>query len=126
MKIRVYYEDTDTGGVVYHSKYLNFCERARSELFFKEDLLPFEAQNEGFVVKSLSANFILPAKLGDILEVKSFILEQKRASLKLKQEIFLKDKKIFEAKITLVYLKNQKIAKIPRKFLEILGKVEKI
>ena len=35
MKLRVYYEDTDAGGVVYHSNYLNFCERARSELFFE-------------------------------------------------------------------------------------------
>ena len=35
MKLRVYYEDTDAGGVVYHSNYLNFCERARSELFLK-------------------------------------------------------------------------------------------
>ena len=35
MQIRVYYEDTDIGGIVYHSQYLNFCERARSELFFK-------------------------------------------------------------------------------------------
>jgi len=52
VKIRVYYEDTDAGGVVYHSNYLNFCERARSELFFQKELSPV-LQNGHFVARKL-------------------------------------------------------------------------
>jgi len=51
VKIRVYYEDTDTGGIVYHSKYLNFCKRARSELFFQRGIMPGEGSSNGFVVQ---------------------------------------------------------------------------
>ena len=50
MKIRVYYEDTDAGGIVYHSIYLNYCERARSELYFKQGLIP-HSQDDFFDVK---------------------------------------------------------------------------
>ena len=40
MKIRVYYEDTDAGGIVYHTNYIKFCERARSEVFFQRGIIP--------------------------------------------------------------------------------------
>ena len=62
MQLRVYYEDTDTGGVVYHSNYLNFCERARSELFFQRGLSPHKT-NAFFVVSHIDAKFIKPAHL---------------------------------------------------------------
>ncbi|MGE4457522.1 MAG: hotdog domain-containing protein, partial [Arcobacteraceae bacterium] len=52
MQIRVYYEDTDTGGVVYHSNYLNFCERARSEAFFRLGMSP-ELSSGHFVAKRI-------------------------------------------------------------------------
>jgi acyl-CoA thioester hydrolase len=54
MKIRVYYEDTDTGGVVYHSNYLNFCERARSDAFFEKGMTP--VLEESGIVYTLSNN----------------------------------------------------------------------
>jgi len=120
VKLRVYYEDTDLGGVVYHSKYLNFCERARSEIFFKKGASPvFEDYH--FVVKSIEANFLYSAKLGDILEIKTQVLEIKRASIILFQTIFNENLKrdIFEMKVVLVCLKNNKISKIPEYFLKI-------
>lgn len=79
MKIRVYYEDTDCGNMVYHSIYLNYCERARSELFFKKGLLP-HSQDEFFVVKSCEANWIKSAKFADILDIKTELIEKKSAS----------------------------------------------
>lgn len=103
MKIRVYYEDTDTGGIVYHSNYISFCERARSEVFFSRGLSP-ELDNGGFVAKRLDANFIRPAKLGDMLEVKTEFLEMKSASFLLKQIIYKDEVKIFELNITLAYV----------------------
>lgn len=103
MKIRVYYEDTDTGGIVYHSNYINFCERARSEAFFSKGFSP-ELSTGGFVAKKLEANFIKPAKLGDMLEVKSELLQMKSASFILKQTIYKDEVKIFELNITLAYI----------------------
>jgi acyl-CoA thioester hydrolase len=123
MKLRVYYEETDTGGVVYHSNYLNFCERARSEMFFKNGLSPV-LQNGHFVAKKIEANYITSAKLGDELEVISELLEIKGASFKLCQTIFKDDKKIFELVITLAYItfdaKPQKITQDVKDIIEML------
>ena len=112
MQIRVYYEDTDMGGIVYHSNYLNFCERARSEAFFKNGLSPV-LENGYFVVKKLDANFIASAKLGDILNIKTEIIVINRASFKLRQTIFKDSKKLFVLNVVLAFvsfdLKAQKI-----------------
>jgi len=103
MKIRVYYEDTDTGGVVYHSNYLNYCERARSDCFFKLGITP-ELENGHFVARKIEADYFVGAKLGDELEVKTDLLEMKAASFKLLQSIYKDEKKIFELRITLAYI----------------------
>ena len=118
MKIRVYYEDTDCGGVVYHSNYLSFCERARSELFFQKGLTPHH-ETEFFVVKSLEANYISSAVFGDELFVKTKLIEQKSASLVLHQEIIRDEKVIFEMNVKVVYLKNKKPSKIPDEMFEV-------
>ena len=114
MKIRVYYEDTDTGGVVYHSNYLNFCERARSEAFFSKGLSPV-LQNGHFVARRVEADFIKSAKLGDELHIETKLLEMRAASFKLLQSLFKDNEKIFELTITLAYInfegKPQKITK---------------
>lgn len=119
MQIRVFYEDTDAGGVVYHSNYLNFCERARSNLFFKKGLSPHN-ENEFFVVKNLEADYIKPAKLGDILEVSVEVLEIKSASAIIYQEIKKEEELLFKATIKVAFLKNYKPSKIPTKLIEIL------
>jgi len=103
VKIRVYYEDTDTGGVVYHSNYLNFCERARSEAFFDIGLTPV-LENGHFVARKVNADFYKSAKLGDMLEVKTGLMQMKAASFTLAQEIYKDDDKIFELEILLVYI----------------------
>lgn len=112
MKIRVYYEDTDTGGVVYHSNYLNFCERARSDAFFKKDMTPV-LESGHFVARKLEADYIASAKLGDVLDVKTELVQMKAASFTLSQIIFRDSKKIFSLSITLAYItfegKPQKI-----------------
>ena len=59
MKIRVYYEDTDAGGVVYHTNYIKYCERARSELFFERGLSPQVSPTEFFVVKNINCDFFI-------------------------------------------------------------------
>jgi len=116
----VYYEDTDTGGVVYHSNYLNFCERARSETFFKKGMTPV-LESGHFVARRVVADYFFSAKLGDMLEVKSELLEMKAASFLLRQTIYKEDKKLFELEITLVYISfNSRPQKIDVKTKELL------
>lgn len=103
MKIRVYYEDTDTGGVVYHSNYLNFCERARSDVFFQRGLSP-ALESGHFVARRVVADYFSSAKLGDLLDVNTVLLEMKAASFILKQTIYKDEKKLFEMDISLVYV----------------------
>jgi len=118
VQIRVYYEDTDCGGVVYHSNYISFCERARSELFFQKGLSPHK-ENEFFVVKHLEANFIKPAVFADILEVKTSMTTIKNASLCMNQDIYRGEELIFQATVKVAYLKNGKPSKIPLDILEV-------
>jgi len=121
LKIRIYYEDTDAGGIVYHTNFIKYCERARSELFFSQNMLPMDGERSGFVVRHIDANFLGMAKLGDLVEVKSELLTMKKASLILKQTIYNDAKKIFEMKITLAYLSQGKPSRIPTTFLELLS-----
>ncbi len=114
MQIRVYYEDTDVGGVVYHSNYLNFCERARSDAFFKKGMTPI-LKNGHFVARKVVANYLSSAKLGDLLDIQTSLLKMKAASFVLLQSVFKDEKKLFEMEITLAYItfegKPQKIDK---------------
>ncbi len=120
MQIRVYYEDTDTGGVVYHSNYLNFCERARSDTFFQKGLTPV-LKNGHFVARKIVADYFASAKLGDLLEVKSELLQMRAASFTLLQKIFKEEKKLFEMQITLAYIsyegKPQRLEENDKKLL---------
>ncbi|WP_345980937.1 YbgC/FadM family acyl-CoA thioesterase [Sulfurimonas sp. HSL3-2] len=121
MKIRVYYEDTDVGGVVFYANYLKFCERARSEAFFERGLSPV-MQNGHFVVKELTASYNSSAKLGDILHVKTSLVELKKVSFKLHQEVYRDEEKLFEMDITLAFVDfNGKIKKLEPQNIEVLN-----
>ncbi len=88
--VRVYFEDTDAGGVVYYANYLKFYERARTEFLramgFEQDALL--AQNIVFVVRNISVDFVRAARFNELLDVRSRITQLKRASLVFRQEIF--------------------------------------
>jgi acyl-CoA thioester hydrolase len=103
MKIRVYYEDTDVGGVVYHSNYLNFCERARSELFFKKGISPILSSGH-FVARRIEADYFIPAKFADELFIETKIDTVKNASFTLIQTVFKEEKILFKLKIILAYI----------------------
>lgn len=88
---RVYYEDTDAGGVVYHARYLAFAERARTEAIRSQGMAPIELLNNhglAFVVRQASMDFHVPARLDDILTVRTHLAEQGGASCRLVQDIF--------------------------------------
>ncbi|MBR8462679.1 YbgC/FadM family acyl-CoA thioesterase [Campylobacter sp. faydin G-140] len=119
MKIRVYYEDTDAGGIVYHTNYIKYCERARSEILFRSNLDVF-SPHCNFVVSAINAKFIRSAHLGDILEVTSKMIKLKRVSFVLRQEIFRvidisgnsKNELLFTADISVACLNNGKPQRI--------------
>ncbi|MDN3698119.1 MULTISPECIES: tol-pal system-associated acyl-CoA thioesterase [Vibrio] len=87
--VTIYYEDTDAGGVVYHSNYLKFFERARTEMLRAKGISQqvLLEQNIGFVVRHIDIDFLQGAKLDDKLTVASYLTEMKRASLIFCQEI---------------------------------------
>ncbi|MDP3265657.1 MAG: YbgC/FadM family acyl-CoA thioesterase [Sulfuricurvum sp.] len=121
MTIRVYYEDTDVGGVVYHSNYLNFCERARSQLFFDAGRSPILEKGH-FVAKHLDADYIKSAKFGDVVEVKTTLVELKNASFTLLQQVFRGEEELFKMTIVLVYLNFEgSMSKIPNSEKEFLS-----
>jgi len=126
VKIRVYYEDTDAGGIVYHTNYIKYCERARSERFFSQGIRPLEGNRSGFVVRNISASFLSPAALGDMLEVKSYPLNIKRSMTTLKQEIYKGEKKIFEMEIVLVYIDDGRPSRIPEHFRNLIEPEAKV
>lgn len=115
--IRVYYEDTDAGGIVYYANYLKFCERGRTELLrcagFENKPL-WEREGFIFVVRHLEADYIASAYLDDILTVTTSVREVKNASFLMKQTIFRHDKKLFEMDVTLVCVgTNGKPVRLP-------------
>lgn len=88
--IRVYYEDTDAGGVVYHSKYLNYFERARTEalrsLGFEQDAL-IRNDDTIFAVRSIQVDYLKPAQFNDEVIVSTEIEQLKKASIVFSQKI---------------------------------------
>lgn len=89
-QVRVYYEDTDSGGVVYYANYLRFMERARTEwmraLGFEQDQL---IREEGilFAVRSANVEFLQPARFNDLLSVSLDVVHRGRASLSFQQTV---------------------------------------
>nr|WP_152962992.1 MULTISPECIES: tol-pal system-associated acyl-CoA thioesterase [Photorhabdus] len=87
--VRVYYEDTDAGGVVYNARYVAFYERARTEMLRQHGIHQQRLLDEqiGFVVRRIVVDYRAPARLDDMLEVESEITDIRRASLTFIQRI---------------------------------------
>ncbi len=115
--LKIYYEDTDSGGVVYYANYLKFIERARTEIinelgFTLNSLL--KDHDRLFLVKKIECDYIESCKLEDTLTVKSKILSLKNASLEFEQNIYKKNNIIFKSKILMVCVNSQGVpSKIP-------------
>lgn len=125
MITRIYYDDTDAGGIVYHANYLRLCERARSDVFYNRDMSP-SIDGGHFVVRKIEADFIKPAKLGDLIEVKNEVIEIKNASMKIRQNIWLGEVKLFEMLGTFAYVKEGKPQRLTPQIKEIVNSTFKI
>ena len=126
--LKVYYEDTDAGGVVFYANYLKFIERGRTEylrdLGFDQGSLAKE-KNIVFVVKSLSADYLSPAYLDDMIEVQTIIKSNKNASLVFTQKILSLEKNTVlfnaEVKVVSVLKNNLKPCAVPQEIMEKLN-----
>jgi len=130
MPVRIYYEDTDLGGVVYHANYLKFMERARTEwlrkMGFEQDQIKNDLQTL-FIVRSVQLDYLQTAKFNDLLSVTLQIKEFKRTYIIFLQQIFRQNDAgsldlLVEGTIKIVSINtiNFKPTRIPTQLLEIL------
>ena len=119
--VKVYYEDTDAGGVVYYANYLKYLERARTEALSTIGLSNKKIKNDFgalIIVKSCNIEYKKSAYLEDDLRIKSFINSISKTSFFMSQSIFRVEDLIVEAKIHLVLINEKfKPIKIPEKIL---------
>ena len=122
MQIRVYYEDTDFSGIVYHASYLRFMERGRTNhlrLMGAEQHTLFEQAHDempgfAFVVRSMQIDFLKPARMDDVLEVVTTPEEVKGASITLKQQILRADELLVEARVRVAFVCGGRARPIPK------------
>jgi tol-pal system-associated acyl-CoA thioesterase len=110
--VRVYYQDTDAGGVVFHAQYLAFMERARTELLNERgiDLAHFaESQRVLFLVYELRARYHAPARLNDMLSVSAEVVKMGRASLVFRHRVERGEELLVDADVTLALVDRDRM-----------------
>ncbi|NPU14068.1 acyl-CoA thioester hydrolase [Bradyrhizobium sp. 83002] len=148
MKVRVYYEDTDFSGIVYHANYLRFMERGRTNhlrlmgaeqhalfaeaateapgfAFVAEQHALFaeaatEAPGFAFVVRSMSLDFLRPARMDDVLDVVTWPISVKGASITLAQEVRRDEEVLVKADVRVAFISGGKAQPIPKALRELL------
>jgi acyl-CoA thioester hydrolase len=116
--VRVYYEDTDAGGVVYYANYLKFMERARTEWLRARGMeLPALAEEHGvlFVVRGVEIEYLRPARFNDVLAVTLELLEHGRSQITVSQQVLRGDEVLTQARVRAVCVDtaNLRPARIP-------------
>ena len=122
-KIKVYYEDTDAGGIVYYARYLHFIERARTEMIYDHLKLSHaklrKEYNIIFVVRECNIKYHKPANFEDKLEVNTHVIKKTPVRLNLKQQILRADEILVTAEVELAVIDNNgSISKLPKKLFE--------
>src|SRR6187399_2593966 len=131
MQVRVYYEDTDFSGIVYHANYLRFMERGRTNhlrLMGADQHALFEAAQAetpgyAFVVRSMEIDFLRPARMDDLLDVVTWPIAVKGASITLGQEVRRGSEALVTAKVRVAFICEGKAQPIP-KSLRLLMKAD--
>ena len=122
MQIRIYYEDTDFSGLTYHANYLRFMERGRTNYLrllgadhralFEET--QHEAPGFAFVVRSMTIEFLKPARMDDVLDIVTTPMEVKGASITLLQQCRRGDDLLVEARVRVAFVSGGKAQRIPK------------
>jgi acyl-CoA thioester hydrolase len=122
MQIRVYYEDTDFSGIVYHANYLRFMERGRTNYLrlmgAEQHALFAEAQAEtssfAFVVRSMQIDYLKPARMDEVLEVVTWPVAVKGASITLAQQVRRDGEVLVSAQVRVAFISEGRAQPIPK------------
>jgi acyl-CoA thioester hydrolase len=126
MQVRVYYEDTDFSGIVYHANYLRYMERGRTNhlrlmgaeqhALFAEAKAEMQTESSGFafVVRSMQIDYLKPARMDDILDVVTWPVAVKGASITLAQEVRKADDVLVKAAVRVAFISEGKAQPIPK------------
>ncbi len=118
LNVRVYYEDTDAGGIVYHASFIRFCERGRSELLRSVGITCPDLDEQigtKFVVRHMECEYYRPSRLDDLLTVKTCVISMKNSSFTMKQSIFCHESHLFDMVVTLVCIdRNGRAMRVPQ------------
>ena len=114
--VRVYYEDTDFSGRVYHASYLRFLERGRTEWlrahgFAHRDVM--EREGVAFAVRSLTIEYLAPAMMDDLLRVETAVAAARGASIRFQQRIVRGDRELVTAAVLVAAVRDGRPARIP-------------
>lgn len=122
--VRIYYEDTDAGGVVYYANYLRFAERARTEFLryigFGNQQEILEKDRFAFMVRHVEADYRAPAVLDDLLHITCETVEQTGATVTLLQQVVRGEDVLVEIKVKAVYvsLEKKRPIRMPKELIE--------
>ena len=122
MQVRVYYEDTDFSGIVYHANYLRYMERGRTNhlrlMGAEQQALFDQVETEGagfaFVVRSMHLDFLKPARMDDVLDIVTRPLEVRGASITLHQEVRCGDVLLLDARVKVAFISEGRAKPIPK------------
>jgi acyl-CoA thioester hydrolase len=122
LAVRVYYEDTDFTGIVYHANYLRYMERGRTNylrLIGADHRALFEAAEKeapgfAFVVRSMNIDFLRPARMDDVLEIVTEPADVKGASVTLRQRVMRGDELLVEASVRVAFISGGRARPIPK------------
>ena len=116
--IRIYYEDTDFGGVVYHANYLRFMERARTEFLRSlgiDQMALFEGElRVAFAVRAMQIEFVKPATMDDLLDIATSVVKLGGASLVLDQVVTREQALLVKARVTIVAVAGWRAVRLPQ------------
>ena len=129
MQVRVFYEDTDFTGIVYHANYLRFMERGRTnylrllgaghrELFEETEK---EAPGFHFVVRHMDIDFLKPARMDDVLEIVTAAEEVRGASITMHQKVMRGDELLIEARVQVAFVSQGRAQRIPKPLREAMS-----
>ncbi|MFY9289342.1 MAG: tol-pal system-associated acyl-CoA thioesterase [Methylorubrum rhodinum] len=117
LPLRVYYEDTDFSGFVYHASYLRFMERGRTELLrgLAGDQSEMHAEGAGivFVVRKMNLDYLKPARMDDLIDVVTWSSELRGASMHLAQEVRRGDETLVRAEVVVACVRDGRAIRLP-------------
>ena len=122
MAVRVYYEDTDFSGIVYHANYLRFMERGRTNhlrlMGAEQHALYTQAESEApgfaFVVRSMQIDYLRPARMDDVLDIVTWPVAVKGASITLAQEVRRAEEVLVKAEVRVAFISEGRAHPIPK------------